>query len=123
MGMASYKDLEVFKRSYEQAKLMYEYARKFPREEQYGLASQMKRAATSISLNIAEGYGKVEGGKELMRFLSMAKGSCAELEVLLSFAKDFGYISEAEHARSASESEEIGKMLTGLIKSVKLTIN
>ena len=117
--MQSYKDLLVFKRSYEQAKWVYEQAKRFPKEERYGLTSQMKRAATSIPLNIAEGYGKVEGGKELLRFLSMARGSSVELEVLLEFAKDFGYISESEHREAVEGQEIIGKMLTGLIKRIR----
>ena len=117
--MKSYKDLLVYQRSYEQALLMYEFTKSFPREEQYGLASQIRRAAASIPLNIAEGYGKVEQGKELVRFLSMAKGSSAELEVLLSFSRDLGYISEDVYREAAATQEEVGKMLTGLIKSIQ----
>ena len=89
-----------------------------PREEQYGLTSQIKRASTSIPLNIAEGYGKWVSGKELIRFLLMARGSCCEMEVLLNFIKDFGYITENEYTGYEARYIEIGKMLTGLIKSV-----
>ena len=116
--MQTYKDLLVFKKSYAQAKWIYEVTKNFPKEERYGLTSQMKRAATSIPLNIAEGYGKVEAGKELVRFLSMAKGSSVEIDVLLNFAKDFGYISEVEYCEAIRNCEEIGKMLTGLIRSI-----
>ena len=119
--MQSYKELLVYKKSYEQAMRLYDIARGFPREEQFGLASQLKRAATSIPLNIAEGYGKVEGGKELVRFLSMARGSSAEMEVLLSFAKDFGYIPEERYCEAIKTQEEVGKMLTGLINRVRST--
>ena len=117
--MRSYRELLVYQKSYRQALWMYELTRSFPKEEQYGLASQLRRASTSIPLNIAEGYGKVEQGKEVVRFLSMAKGSSAELEVLLHFSKDLGYISEDAYCEAISSQEEIGKMLTGLIKSIQ----
>ncbi len=117
--MQSYKELEVYVRSYEQAKAVYVLAQKFPEEERYGFTSQIRRAAVSIPLNIAEGYGKVETGNELLRYLSMARGSSAEMEVLLEFAKDFGYISEAEYIQRMKQQEAVGKMLTGLIKSIR----
>ena len=116
--MQSYKELGVYQKSYAQALEMYRLSKEFPKEEQYGLTSQIKRAATSIPLNIAEGYGKAETGKELLRYLSMARGSSAEMEVLLNFSKDLGYISESEYGKAIERQEEVGKMLTGLIKSV-----
>ena len=119
MAVQSYKELLAYKKSYTQAIKMYELARSFPKEEQFGLASQVKRAATSVPLNIAEGYGKAETGKEVVRFLSMARGSSAEMEVLLCFAKDLGYISEEEYSEAMKLQEEIGRILTGLIKSIK----
>ena len=115
----SYKDLEVYRQSYEQAKRLYALSAKYPKVEQYALASQVRRAAVSIPLNIAEGYGKVETGKELLRYLSMARGSSAELEVLLDFSKDFGYISEEEYTQAKEVQEQVGKMLTGLIRSIR----
>ena len=114
--MNSYKDLKVYRMSYELAKDIYLEMRKLPKDETFGMISQIKRAATSIPLNIAEGYGKGVSGKELIRFLTMARGSCAEMEVLLSFCKDFGYLEEAESY--IQKYEEVGRMLTGLIKSV-----
>ena len=73
-----------------------EVGKKMPAEERQGLTSQIKRAATSIPLNIAEGYAKVGGQKETIRFLQMSRGSCAEMEVLLDIIKDLGYIDEKE---------------------------
>ncbi len=116
--MQSYKELLVYQKSYEQALWVYEMTKAFPQEERHALASQMRRAATSIPLNIAEGYGKVETGKELLRFLSMARGSSAEMQVLLDFSKDLGYLPEASYREAIVKQEEVGKMLTGLIKSI-----
>ena len=116
--MQSYKELIVYKKSYLQALKAYELTKIFPSEERYGMISQLRRAAMSIPLNIAEGYGKSEQGKEVVRFLSMARGSSAEMEVLLEFAKDLGYISRDEYCQTISLQEEIGKMLTSLIRSM-----
>ena len=114
----SYKDLEIYKKSYKAAKAIYlNIASKFPEDETYGLTSQIKRAATSIPLNIAEGYGKGESKKEMLRFMYMARGSVNEVIVLLDFAKDFGYITSEEHKKAEEAYIEIGKMLTGFIKS------
>ena len=116
--MQSYRELVVYQKSYGQAIKVYELTKSFPKEERYGLTSQLRRAATSIPLNIAEGYGKVEMGKELLRYLSMARGSSAEMEVLLEFSKDLGYISGNDHEELRARQQEVGKMLTGLMKSL-----
>ena len=116
--MRKYKELKVYERSYKAAKAIYlNVAAKFPKEERFSLASQIKRAATSIPLNIAEGYGKGGSEKEMLRFMYMARGSCHEVTVLLDFVKDFGYTTKEEHEKAINEYEEIGKMLTGFIKS------
>ena len=116
--MQSYKELHVYKKSYEQAKEIYRVTKAFPKEELYAMTSQIKRAATSIPLNIAEGYGKVEMGKEVLRYLSMARGSSAEMEVLLEFSKDFEWISEEEYRELVERQQVIGKMLTRLMQSL-----
>ena len=117
--MSSYRDLKVYQMSYDAAKTVYkDVSPKLPKDEQYGLVSQLKRAATSIPLNIAEGYGKNAGGKELVRFLVMARGSCAEMSVLIDFIKDFDFINENQYGYLTKVYDEIGKMLTGLIQSV-----
>ena len=117
--MNGYKDLKVYQKSYELMLAMYqEVSEKMPLEERYGLTSQIKRAATSIPLNIAEGYGKQAGAREVARFIQMARGSCCEVSVLLDMLKDLKYITEGEHECYSSGYEEIGKMLTGLLKSL-----
>ena len=114
MGIESYKDFEVYRRSYSAAIEMYKVTRKFPREELYGLISQIKRASTSVPLNIAEGYGKRITPNEFKRFLLMAMGSCNEMRVLLDMSEDLGYISNEFHKKYEKEYDEPGRMLTVL---------
>ena len=107
----SFRDLKVYERSYKAALSMYRMSSRLPQEELYGLTSQIKRASTSIPLNIAEGYGKRENVSEFKRFLLMAIGSCDEMKVLLDLTKDLGFIDEAAHEKYEQEYDEIGKML------------
>ena len=113
-----YKDLKVYGRSYKLAVSLYKFSGTMPKEETYGLTSQIKRAATSIPLNIAEGYGKGDTKAELKRYLKMAKGSCNEMEVLLDLCKDLGFMQEYAHAKYVQEVQEIGAMLYGLMGSL-----
>ena len=116
--MRGYKELQVYKKGYKYVIEMYKITERLPEEEKYGLKSQIRRAAMSIPLTIAEGYGKDDTKAELKRFLRMAKGSAAELEVLIDICKDLGYMNKEEHDIYEKEAEEIGKMLHGLIKSI-----
>ena len=84
---------------------------RFPKDEMYGMTSQIRRAATSIPLNIAEGYAKRESQAELKRYLMMALGSSDEIQVLLSFAKDLEYIDRATYEKARGVYKEIAKML------------
>ena len=110
----SYKDLKVYERSYKAAVRIYQISVTFPSEEKYGLTSQIKRAATSIPLNIAEGYGKKESAKEFKRFLLMAIGSCNEMQVLADLIRDLGFIDEELHGKISAEYDEIVRMLVVL---------
>ena len=117
--MKSYKDLMVYQKSYELAVEMYrEVGSKMPKEERYGLTSQIKRAATSIPLNIAEGYGRQESKGDFRRFLQIAKGSAHEMLVLIDMMYDFGQIEIREQERLIQEYEEVIKMLIGLLKYI-----
>ncbi len=107
----SFRDLKVYERAYRISIEMYKIVKSFPRDELFGLTSQIKRASTSIPLNIAEGYGKRENPDEFKRFLLMAIGSCDEMKVLLDYSKDLNYIDEQFYKSSQQEYDEIGKML------------
>ena len=114
-----YKDLKVYERSYKAALAIYRLTENFPKEEKYGITSQIKRASISIPLNIAEGYAKKESQQEFKRFLMMAIGSANEMSVLIDFAKDLNLINAEQHRKANAEYEEIGKMLSGMIKAIK----
>ena len=119
--MSGYKELKVYKKSYKAAKAIYEMTVGFPNEERYGITNQLRRAALSIPLNIAEGYAKRESQEEFKRFLLMAIGSANEMSVLIDFSRDLGYITESQYEKASKEYEEIGKMLNGFIQSVSKT--
>jgi len=90
----------------------------FPKEEVYGLTSQMRRAVLSIPTNIVEGYAR-SGDKELARFLSIAIGSMAEIEYLLSFSNRLGYLKDSEYARVENMRDEVGKLLWKFYKKIE----
>jgi four helix bundle protein len=91
---------------------------KFPREELYGLTSQIRRCTVSIGANIAEGCGKA-GNNEFQRFLQIASGSASELDELL-LAKDLGYLAKPDYAKVADELSQIRKMLSSLLRKVNV---
>ena len=112
--MRSFRELKVYQKAYAYSLEIYKF--NLPQHEHYELARQLRRASTSIALNIAEGYGKNSSLSEFKRYLAMARGSCDEVRVLLDYCKDLGYMSEAEHSDFESGYQEIGKMLTSMIK-------
>lgn len=91
-----FKQLTVWQKAYELALEIYKFSKAFPKEEIYGLTSQMRRAAVSIPANIAEGYER-KNRKEYLQFLYIAKGSTGEVETYLSLARDLGYLSSQDY--------------------------
>ena len=119
MKTKSYKDLIVWQRAVELVMAIYSLTKKFPKEEQYGLISQIRRAAVSIVSNIAEGYAR-QHKLEYIQFLSMAFGSCAELETQLIIAQRLGYGVSSDYSRVLSLLEEVSKMLNAMRKGLKV---
>ena len=115
----SFRDLEVYRRSFEASVAMYQLVKGYPRDELYGLISQIKRASTSVPLNIAEGYGKRENPDDFKRFLMMAMGSCNEMRVLMDLSARLGFIDEVTHQKYENEYDELGRMLATLRKRWK----
>ena len=117
-----YKKLEVYKRAYAVVAEIHPMTNEFPRHERYEIGSQLRRAAVSIVLNIAEGYGRLSSNKEKINFLRISFGSVNESEVLLELCKDFSYIDEAKFQKIAEELRIISAQLISLIESLKKQI-
>ena len=119
--MASYRDLKVWQLGVDIALEVYRITSDFPKSEQYGLTSQLRRAAVSIASNIAEGHAR-RTQKELQRFLSIAKGSLAELETQLIIARELGFADGKSMENLFAMADNESKMLSGLMRSIKDTI-
>lgn len=111
----SYKELDAWIRARNFVKEIYIVTKTFPKEEFYGIVSQMRRSAVSIPSNIAEGYGR-QYKKETIHFLHVARGSLYELETQLCLASDLGYIVETRFNELILVLEECRRLLNGLIK-------
>lgn len=114
----TYKDLIVWQRSMELVKEIYLLTDKFPRNELYGLVSQMQRAAVAIPSNIAEGYLR-KHKKEYIQFLSISLGSAAELETQVLICKSLGKFKGLDFSKAESLITEVMKMLYVLIERIK----
>jgi len=119
MGAKSYRDLIVWQKSLQMVKQIYELTRSFPKEELYGLTSQIRRGAVSIPANIAEGFGRRATGDN-KRFLNIAMGSLFELETLLLIASETSYLSEPDHRAIAGHIDEVEAMLASLIRKLRM---
>jgi four helix bundle protein len=114
----SFRDLLVWQRSIQLATSIYRLTGDFPREEIYGLTSQMRRAAVSIASNIAEGQGRLSAG-EFKQFLGMARGSGFELQTQIEIARSLGMGTATSIDQAESLSLEVTKMINGLLKSLR----
>lgn len=114
----SYKELLVWQKSILLTKHVYIATRNFPREEIYGLISQLRRAVASIPANIAEGAAR-NHRKEFLNFLGIASGSGAEVETLLLISKDLEYVSSELYEQLAREIDEVMRMLNRLRQSLR----
>jgi len=115
--MSSYKELTVWQKSYQLTLEIYSATKKFPKEELFGLVSQMRRCSVSIPSNIAEGNGRF-GQKEHAQFIRIAFGSGSELETQLLLSKDLKYISQLEYDKLNILLSEIMRMLNKLASSL-----
>jgi four helix bundle protein len=116
--MQDFKNLKVWTKSHELTLKIYKVTTMFPREEVYGLTAQMRRSASSIPTNIAEGCAR-GGDPEFARFLSIAIGSASELEYQLLLTHDLHFLKEDDYNVLTSEVTEVKKMLSSLILKLK----
>ncbi len=117
MSIKSYQDLLVWQRAMDLTEAVYALTKSFPREEVYGLTSQLRRAAVSVPSNIAEGHGR-HTTREYLNYLSIARGSLNEVETQIFLAQRLAYISESQLSRLLSQSSEVGRLLAGLINAL-----
>ena len=117
-GVTGYRDLLVWRKALNWAEAIYEATAHWPRDERFGLISQIRRAAVSVASNIAEGAARRSTG-EFMQFLGMSRGSLAEAETQLLLAERLGYLPVSDAAALLGAAEEISRMLVALNISLK----
>lgn len=113
----THKDLDVWKKSISFVTSIYKATEQFPKEELYGLVSQIRRASVSIPSNIAEGAVR-KGKQEFRQFLFISLSSAAEVNTQLIISRNLGFIKEDDFVKLISELNSISKMTQGLIKSI-----
>ena len=114
---ASFRDLVVWQRAIQMTVAVYKMTATFPKEEQFGLTSQLRRASISIASNVAEGYGRNSRG-EYQQFLGIGRGSCCEVETQIVIAKELGFGNSEAVRRAEGLNMEVGKMLRALLESL-----
>ena len=115
--LKNYKELNVWQKSYKLCLHIYKVTKRFPKDEMYGLTSQIRRSAVSIPSNIAEGYGR-KTTLEYVRFLYIAYGSACELETQTMISVDLGYVGKEMLQKIREEIGDVERMLKAMIKSL-----
>ena len=119
--MRNYRDLHVWVKAHALTLKVYQLSRLFPKEEMYGLVSQIRRAASSVGANLAEGCGR-RTQPELARFARLAMGSASELDYHLLLSRDLGLLKDDDYQRASKDLTEVRKMLTSLLNSIESEI-
>ena len=117
MVVKTFKDLFVWQKSHALVLAIYKVTKSFPREEKFGLTSQLRRAASSVPTNIVEGH-KRKSRRDYLHFLNTADSSLEETKYHIILSKDLGYLKEEEFEKLICMCDEVGKMLFGLQKSL-----
>lgn len=115
--MTDYKDLIVWQKSMELARIIYRLTSRFPHDEVFGLTNQIRRVVVSIPSNIAEGFGR-GSDREFIHFLRIAKGSAAEVETQILISEDLRYVSPGDAQAAQSLCDEIVRMLGTMIVKI-----
>jgi four helix bundle protein len=117
MAVQNVKELEVYKKSYQQAMDFFEVSKRFPAEERFALISQGRRSSRSVPMNLREAWAKRRYPAHFVSKLTDCDGENAETDTSLDFARDCGYITTQQHADMTAQNHEIGRMLGAMIKS------
>lgn len=118
--MGDYRKLAVWEKAHHLAVAIYRLTRDFPKEELYGLTSQIRRAAVSIPSNLAEGSGK-NTDAEVARFTRISLGSAKELEYQLLLARDLGYVADPAYQTLDTDVKQVLRMLAGFLQKLNAT--
>lgn len=113
----TYRDLKAWQRAFDLTLSIYEVTRAFPKNEAYGLTSQVRRAAVSVVRNIAEGKGRCSD-RDTLRFLANARGSLFEIETQVTLAGRLSYLTSADVSKIAASTAEVGRLINGLIRAL-----
>jgi four helix bundle protein len=116
--MQDFRNLKVWKKAHDLTLEVYDATRAFPKEEMYGLRSQLRSASSSIGMNIAEGCGR-RGDAEFRRFLHFSMGSASELEYELLLARDLKMLTEAQHKNLEKNVIEVKRMMASLLRKLR----
>ena len=116
--MKDYRELKVWERAHQLTLAVYKTTAMFPKDELYGLTSQIRRACASIPANIAEGCGR-SGDAEFARFLQIAMGSASELDYHLLLARDLNFVNSGDYEQFANELTEVRRMLNSFIQKLR----
>ena len=120
--MQDFHQLKVWQKAHRLTLAVYELTTVFPRDELYGLTSQLRRCSASIAANIAEGCGR-SSNAELARFCSIAMGSASELEYHLLLSRDLKLIKPEDHDKLSLRATEVKRMLAGLLQKLRGTVS
>jgi four helix bundle protein len=116
--MRSFEKLEVWQKSHTLVRSVYKLTSMFPKDERYGLISQIRRSAVSVPANIVEGRAR-RSTKDFIRFLMISRGSLEELEYLLFLSKDLTFLDQTSYTYLTKQTGEVSAMLNGLIRSLR----
>lgn len=116
--MRNYRELQVWTKAHALTLRLYQLSRAFPREEMYGVTSQLRRASVSIGANLAEGCGR-RSSSELARFVRIAMGSASELDYHLLLSRDLGFLKAEDFRQVSRDLTEVRKMMTSFLSSVE----
>jgi len=119
---SGYRNLRVWQRAMDCAEMIHTVTRGFPKDELYGLTSQIRRAANSVPLNIAEGYKRRRYKRKYLQALIYASGSEGEVETAIELAQRFKYIAPNQAGEMAAQYDEVGRMLSALIARIEADI-
>ncbi len=122
MKINRFSDLTVWQKAHELTLAAYRLTEKFPRSEQFGIVSQLRRSASSVSANIAEGFGR-RTTKELLRCLQISRGESEETRYFLILSRDLGHVSPAEVENMNGRCDSVGQLINALGRSLKIRLD